>query len=328
MPPRKVEPKPSEPPSLRTKWLRRVRRWLILYVLTPYLGVTLVLAVFQRRLIYHPTKAAAILAQDAQFPAGQIHDVRLKAPDGLTLHGWLVLADGHTAQRQEPGEAAGKSGRKLVLYFPGNAGNRAMREEDCRDFTELGLDVVLFDYRGYGENPGSPSETALAADAQAAWTYVTQQLHLPPQRIILFGESLGGGVATRLASELCQRGTPPAGLIAASTFSSMSDVAARQFPCFPVRLLLLDRYPSQQRIASVTCPILCLHGTNDDLVPFELARRLFAAAPSASTSGIEKRFVTLPGAGHNDIPKGVLCSEVRTLLDHIDGKQTGAETTP
>ena len=146
-----------------------------------------------------------------------------------------------------------------------------------------------------------------------AWNYATHSLQIPPNRIILFGESLGGAVATRLAAELSLAGTPPSGLILNSTFSSLSDVVAWQYPYFPFQFLLLDRYPTDRYIADVTCPIVMIHGVRDDFVPLHIGEKLFAAAPNSSSSGIEKRFIDLKTAGHNDIPRAIL-QEVVTAL--------------
>lgn len=175
------------------------------------------------------------------------------------------------------------------------------RIDDIDLLGRLGADVLIFDYRGYAENAGSPTETGLALDAQAAWNYATQQLHVPPERIVIFGESLGGGVAVSLAAEKCAAGSPPGGLILRSTFSSMTDTAAHHYPWLPIRLALLDIYDSLSRIDKVTCPLLMMHGDNDFVVPAVLGKRLFDAVPRESASGVAKRFVVLPGAGHNDV---------------------------
>ncbi|MBN1911359.1 MAG: alpha/beta hydrolase [Pirellulales bacterium] len=300
-----------------------MRRALVLYVLVPYLVVTLGFAVFQRKLLYRPTVVAEKMGPKASLlPAGRVQALEVTTHDGLTLNGWLVRAEefgpGRKAVPKEatPAEVL-KAGRPVVLYFSGNSGNRADHASDCRDFTTMEADVVLFDYRGFGDNPGSPSEGALAADAHAIWDLLTKEYGVPPERIVLFGESLGGGVATRLASELCKDGTPPAGLVLASTFSSMTDAVAWHYPYFPVRLFLLDRYPSKDRITEVTCPIVCMHGTSDDMVPIELGRKLFEAAPERSSSGVQKRFVEASGSGHNGLSSATVHQGVRELFRTI-----------
>jgi pimeloyl-ACP methyl ester carboxylesterase len=285
------------PKSLGPKNLRR----LLLFGLSTYLAIVVMLAVLQRSLIYLPDREPQIDPQDAGLSPGRVHTITLKTDDGLELHGWHVLPPDQSATDRKQSDQQLALGRPVVLYFSGNAGNRAWRIPEFEVFTQLGCDVCVFDYRGYGENPGSPSEEHLAADATAAWRYVTQTRRIEPRRLILFGESLGGGVAVRLAAEQCAAGTPPGGLVLRATFSSLPDAAAYHYPWLPVRWLLVDRYPSVQRMPQVTCPILHIHGRRDTIIPIELGKRLFDAAPPQSASGIPKRFVELPAADHNDI---------------------------
>ena len=309
-------------PPQRT-WSRRAGRAVVIYAVVPYLALAVMLGVFQRKLIYLPTTEATLTPADAGLPAGRVHTVDITTDDGLTLHGWHLLPPGRTAGSQQECDHELAEGRWLVIYFHGNAGNRRRRVKDCTDFTDLGADVFLFDYRGYGDNPGSPSEEKLAADAQTIWKYATEKRHVAPERILIYGESLGGGLATRLASEVSLDGTPPAGLILSSTFSSLVDAASFHYPWFPVSLMLTERYPSIERIRNVTCPILHIHGTRDTIVPIELGRHLFAAAPEKSAAGVKKRFLELPGYGHNDIAKSTFHDAIQTMLDAIDAAKKG-----
>ena len=192
--------------------------------------------------------------------------------------------------------------------------HRLNRLNDLRDFTALGCDVLIFDYRGYGENPGSPSEAVLTRDARDIWQFAVDQLQVEPGRILLFGESLGGAVAVRLAQMLCREGTPPAGLITNATFASMPRLATWHYPLFPLGWLVWDRWPSVECIPHVTCPLLMFHGTNDQIVPCGHGRELFAAAPDCSINGCEKTFVEIAGAGHNDVPVSRLRKNVQELL--------------
>jgi hypothetical protein len=215
----------------------------------------------------------------------------------------------------------------LALFFSGNAANRRYRVSEFQVLTDLGCDVFLFDYRGYGDNAGSPSEEKLVADARTIWSYTTEDRNVSPERIILYGESLGGGVAVRIAAEMCQAGTPPAGLILRSTFSSLVDAGAYHYPWLPVRLLLIDRFASIDHIALVTCPILQVHGARDTIMPISLGRRLFDAAPHRSASGLAKRFIELQNAHHNDVllvAKPELRRAVAEFLESLPGKKQGA----
>jgi fermentation-respiration switch protein FrsA (DUF1100 family) len=212
-----------------------------------------------------------------------------------------VLPDDLRANGAKQCDQALEDDRFLVLYFPGNAANRSYRGMEVGALTELGANVFLFDYRGYGDNEGSPTEEALAADARVVWNYATNQREVAPERVVLYGESLGGGVAIRLAAELCREGIVPGGVVLRSTFSSLVDAAAYHYPWLPVRWLLVDRFESTTQMPDVCCPVLQVHGTKDRIVPLRLGRRLYEAVPASSPNGAVSRFVELRGAGHNDV---------------------------
>jgi fermentation-respiration switch protein FrsA (DUF1100 family) len=198
-----------------------------------------------------------------------------------------------------------------VLVCNGNAGNRWMRADLAAALNRAGLSVLLFDYRGYGGNPGRPSEGGLAADARAAQAWLAAQPDVDPDRIAYFGESLGAAVAIGLAVQ-----HPPAAVVLRSPFTSLGDVGAMHYPWLPVRRLLLDRYPSIDRIASVHAPVLVIAGERDDIVPESLSRRLYDAAAEP------KRYLVVPGAGHND-PELV---GGRQMLDEIGQFLSEADT--
>jgi len=266
------------------------------YAVVPYLFVIGMLASFQRTLIYLPDRTPAPGSQ-AGFANGQLREVSRITSDGLTLHGWLVAPKGEDAVQKLPADDP----HPLVIYFAGNGGNRSYRLKEIRQLTSLGCHVLYFDYRGYAENPGKPTEADIARDAGGAWDYAVSTLGARPDRIIIWGESLGGGVATGLAHELCSNGTTPGGLILRCTFTSLTDAASYHYPWLPVRWVLIDRYPSLERIPAVRCPLLMIHGRQDRIVPFEQGKQLFDAAPPTSHNGVPKQFVELPDAGHNDM---------------------------
>lgn len=270
---------------------KRVRRWLFVLLLgyVMFLGL---LASVQRSLIYQPHHVDRLPANEVRLPF-PVEDITVKSWDGLDLHGWRVL--GIQQETSAPDD------RAVVLYFPGNAGNRLYRLPQLALFGSLGAQAVLVDYRGYGDNKGKPREEDLAKDARSVWNYLTNDLGIAPNRIVIYGESLGGGVATRLASELCQEKIEPGGLIVQSTFNSLVAVAQHHFSYLPVSLLLVDRFPSDQRIKSVTCPILQIHGTIDSIVPLKYGQRLFDAAPTHSSRGVEKHQFLMSGTDHNDV---------------------------
>lgn len=280
----------SNPTRPQRTWRRSLARLLVIAACC-YAAILIMFAIWQRSLMYPAmTSEKPLSASELRINGITIRDVVATTADGITLHGW------HAQSEENAGEP-----RPLVLFLHGNGGNRMHRIDDIDLLAGLGADVLIFDYRGYGENDGSPSEQGLVSDARAAWELATRKLDVPAGQIIVFGESLGGGVATRLAAEQCDAGNPPAGLILRSAFSSMTDAASHHYPWLPIRLALLDRYDSMACIGNVSCPILMMHGDADHVVPFELGEKLFNAAPQESANGIEKRLVILKGAGHNDV---------------------------
>jgi uncharacterized protein len=225
----------------------------------------------QRRLIYFPDTAVP--------PAGSVlpgvQEITLRTQDGLTLGAW------HLAPiRADRGIT--------VLVLPGNAGSRALRAPLARRLAAAGLAVLLLDYRGYGGNPGRPSEDGLITDARAARAYLLSH-GVPAQHLIYFGESLGAAVATRLATE-----QPPGGLVLRSPFPSLAAVGSRHYPLLPVRLLLRDRFPVTKLISQIQVPTVVVYGSADTIVPLE------HSAAVAATAGGPVRTVEVAGADHND----------------------------
>ena len=236
------------------------------------LALTL-LWVGQRRLIYLPYVG---VAPAVSFGLPRAQGVTFTTEDGVTLHGWFV-------------PAASTSVRFTVIVFNGNAGHRGMRAPLAAALASHGVATLLFDYRGYGDNAGSPSEDGLALDARAARAYLTTRTDVDTSRIVFFGESLGAAVALRLATE-----TRPFALVLRSPFTSLTDTGRHHYPFLPVRWLLRDRYPSLERAGSLSCPTLVIAGERDSIIPVEQSRRLYAAIPA------EKRLVVIAGADHND----------------------------
>lgn len=290
---------------------RRLFRLLFLFVFVPYIGVHILLIAAQRQMIFVPTKTGPLSATLVQSPGVTVRDVSLTTPDKLKLHGWLY-------QKADADEGGIDPLQNLLIYFPGNSGTRQGRTEDCLEFVRLGYQVLLFDYRGYSENPGSPSEAGFASDATAVWNYATRELKFPPDRITLFGESMGGGVATCLAMERSAVGTPPAALILNSTYASIPATVLAHYPAMPLLpYFVWDRFPSIDRIGQVSCPLLQFHCTEDDITPYAHARQLFAAAPEKSASGVAKQFVTTEGGQHNLIPPETMRQAIRELQARI-----------
>jgi len=234
---------------------RRLAAGLLVVVL----GVGMAVWSLQRQLIYFPDRAAAPAAADV-IPGAR--DLGLRTADGHDLRAWFVPA----AEAADLGMA--------VLLAPGNGGNRLSRAGLAEELSRRGLAVLVMDYRGYGGNPGRPSEDGLAADADAAVAALTD-LGYPPDRTIHFGESLGTGVVAALSAR-----TPPAGIVLRSPFTELADVGTHHYPWLPVRLLLRDRFPVVEHLAEGDTPVTVIHGDRDTVVPTELSERVAAEAPA------------------------------------------------
>ena len=236
-----------------------------------YGALALVIFIAQPGLIYYPEAGRHIIAAP-DYVGLAYEPIEISTADGETLHGWFV-----------PAPAA----KGTMLFFHGNAGNISHRMEYLLMFHRLGYNTFIFDYRGYGQSSGSPSESGTYLDAQSAWRYLTEAKGIPPARIVLFGESLGGAVAAWLAMN-----EKPGALVLASVFTSVPDMAAKIYPFLPVRLLSRFDYNTIEYLQSVTCPVFVAHSPQDDIVPFAHGRALYQAASEP------KQFLELQG-GHN-----------------------------
>lgn len=273
---------------------RRVRRgtltlgWNLLRI---FLVFVLMMMLLEKSLIFFPTSDG-----DWQ-PAGlAFEDAWFEADDGTKLHGWLLEHD-------QP--------RAHLLFMHGNAGNlthRAHVVERLRQ--ELNATVMIFDYRGYGRSEGSPDEAGILADARAARAWLADRAGIEQQDVVLMGRSLGGGVAVDLAANDGCRA-----LILENTFTSLPDVAAHHYPFLPVRTLMRTRLDSLRKIATYDGPLIQSHGTSDEVIPFELGRRLFEAAP-----GKVKRFIPLQGLQHNDGHPASYYARLSEFLDKLQAE--------
>ena len=206
-------------------------------------------------------------------------DVFVDTEDGVRLHGWYIPRHGS---------------KQTLLFFHGNAGNISHRGASVEIFHRLGLNVFIFDYRGYGKSQGKPDEKGLYKDARAAWRYLSKERGFGQEEIILFGRSLGGAVAAELAAEI-----QPGGLILESTFSSAKDVANAVFPVLSRLIFLRYDFDTAAHVRRVACPVLVLHSPDDEIIPFRLGEKVFQAAKEP------KSFVKMRG-DHNS---GILMSQ-------------------
>ncbi len=243
----------------------------------PYIGFPLAAAAalaalwwFANRQLFHPMK----------YPAGWwelqqelgVEDLWITAADGVRLHGWWKAVPG---------------ARLATVCLHGNAGNVTHRAGHIFAVAEAGSSILVIDYRGYGKSAGSPSESGLYADARAAYGWLREQ-SWSPERIVVHGESLGTAVAVDLAVR-----EPVAGVVLEAPFPSAGDVAGTILPLLGP--LLVRSFRSIEKIGRLRAPLLVIHGSRDAIIPIELGRRLFDAAPEP------KQFWAVPGAGHNDI---------------------------
>jgi fermentation-respiration switch protein FrsA (DUF1100 family) len=224
---------------------------LLIGLVGAYALIAGLMFVLQRKLIYLPDRT---VPSPLRAGVPEMTPVEYTTADALCLTGWLAAPPGPRAP--------------LLVYFHGNAGSIADRGEKVRPFLDAGFGVMLAGYRGYGGNPGRPSERGLVLDGHAALDHAAAA-GFAPDRTVLYGESLGSGVAVALAAE-----RPLGALVLEAPFTSIVDVAAAAYPWLPVRLAMIDRFDSLSRIRSVSAPKLVVHGERDRTVPVRLGRRL------------------------------------------------------
>lgn len=259
---------------------------VLIIVLICYAGLVAVMYVVQRALMYFPY-TVRMTPEEADFPQAQ--DVMLRAADGTNVIAWLVPP---------------KERKPLVLYFHGNGGSLAHRVARFRRLIDDGTGLLALSYRGYGGSEGSPTEEGLIADARAAYDFARS--NYPGARIVLWGESLGTGVAVAIAGE-----KDVAAVILEAPFTSAADVAFSAYPIIPVRLLMKDQFRSDERIGRVKAPVLIMHGERDRVVPFRLGERLFAMANEP------KQFVRFPDGGHEDLDRYGHLQAARAFMSYL-----------
>lgn len=265
---------------------------ILMILVAGYTALCLLVYFRQASYVYYPDRMVGLTP--AYFKLSY-DEVQLKTVDGETVAGWFVPCNTNT--RAVP----------TVLFCHGNAGNITHRLDAMINFRNQGWNVLLFDYRGYGDSSGTPSEEGTYRDARAAWDYLVNDKGIAPERIVLYGESLGGAVATWLATQV-----KPGALVLDSTFSSAADMGAVMFPFLPIRKLCRFGYDTRSRLGAVECPVVVAHSRNDEMIPFVNGQRNFAAAREP------KRFVEMAGV-HNS---GGINDDLKNLLkvvEFVDG---------
>ena len=266
--------------------------WMAGIAATSYISLTFLLYLFQTRLIFLPTTDMMATPASIGLPYEEVH---LTAADGVKITGWFVPA--HEA-------------KYTILFFHGNAGNISHRLDTVNLYHRLGFNVFIIDYRGYGQSEGRPSEAGSYLDAEAAWQHLVEDRQLRPEQIIIVGRSLGGGIASWLAQHY-QAGA----LVLESTFTSIPDMAARQYPFLPVRPLTRVRYNTLARVSTLTMPIFIVHSPHDEVIPYDHGRQIFEAASEP------KQFLKTVG-GHNDgflISQEIYALELKGFIEKYAG---------
>jgi fermentation-respiration switch protein FrsA (DUF1100 family) len=258
--------KPTKPPQT---WRRRIARYAIMAAII-YVGVIVLLLAFENQMVYHPS------GPDEWYPppSSIVQDVELATADGTKIHGWWFP---HRRSQQ------------ALLYFHGNAGNLSWRGEAMMLLRErLGVAVLIVDYPGFGKSGGSVGEAGCYAAGDAAYAWLTGSQKIPGDQVIIYGSSLGGGIAVDLASR-----NPHRALVLVKTFTTMPEVGQEVYPWLPVRWLMRNRFDSLGKLDKCRSPIFVAHGTADQTVPFVHGERLYAAAHEP------KQFLAIEGWGHN-----------------------------
>ncbi len=258
--------------------------WIAVGAVGVYIIFAGYLLIFQSRYVYYPKLVLPVLAADPSHIGLSFESISFETCDGLRLSGWFIPKEG---------------ARGVLLFCHGNAGNIGHRLESIQLFNRLGLEIFIFDYRGYGASEGKPTEQGTYWDAEAVWRHIVKERQVGPDKVIVFGRSLGGGIAAWLAAR-----HSPGALILESTFTSLSDIAAARYWFMPVKLLMRLKYDTADHLRRVNCPILIVHSRDDEAISFSHGQRLYEIAPEP------KRFLEIAGT-HNEGPttSGVLYEE-------------------
>ncbi len=272
---------------------------MLKFLLVLAIGYGLVVAivyVMQDRMLYLPNVPGRALAMTPRDAGMDYEDVYITTADGVRLHGWFL---------------AGRSAR-VLLFFHGNAGNISHRLDSIRQFRDLGLSVLIIDYRGYGQSGGRTTETGTYRDGNAAWRYLTETRGVRASDIVIFGRSLGASVAAWLAAQ-----QHPLALIVESSFTSVPDIAQELYPWLPARLLSRLSHSTRDYVRDVSCPVLVVHSRDDEIIPFHHGQAIFAAAPEPRT------LLVLRGT-HND----AFLRDERSYIEGLSTFLQGLDPSP
>ncbi len=254
--------------------MKKLLTMVLVAVAAGLLIVVVTLRIIENRLIFFPPRYPQGFPPEQTYE-GEVEDVWLLTEDGVRINAFYH---------------SNPASKQVLLWFHGNAENIGYGLDHLRALATVGVNILAVDYRGYGKSEGKPDEAGAYHDADAAYDYLIKQRHFRPEDIIIYGHSLGGAVAINLASR-----RPCGGLIIQSSFTNARAMARRLFTIPLIEYVVKSRFDSLQRIRDVHAPILIVHGTRDEVVPFRMGQQLFAAAPEP------KRFYPIEGAGHNNL---------------------------
>jgi len=266
---------------------------LLLAALACYAALAVVVYLMQARMLYLADLPGRALDGTPADIDVDYQDVSIEASDGIRLHGWFM-----------PGDSD-----RVLLFFHGNAGNISHRLDSIRQFLQLGLSVLIIDYRGYGQSDGRTTEQGIYRDADAAWHYLTETRGTPQERVVVFGRSMGASAAAYLAAHY-----QPLALIVESSFTSVPDIAGEYYPWLPVRWLSRLRHSTEDFVRKAGSPILVIHSRDDEIVPFRHGEAIFTAAREP------KAFLEIRGS-HND-------AFLRDERNYLDGLRSFLDALP
>jgi len=263
---------------------------ILTITISVYLLLALLIYLFQDRMVFLSNLPGRALDATPGDIGLDYQDVSLTTSDHERLHGWYIPTE---------------QSRGVLLFFHGNAGNISHRLDSIKIFHELGLDILIIDYRGYGLSSGKASEKGTYLDAQAAWDYLVNIRGVPADRMVIFGRSLGGAIGAWLGAQ-----HTPGAMIIESSFSSGADMARRLYPFLPVRLLTRLKYPVVDYAGQLNCPVLVVHSRQDEIIPFTMGQAIYAAVKQ------EKKFLEIRGDHNNGffISRDEYVSGVRDFL--------------
>ncbi len=265
----------------------------VLWIMGFYLFIVLMVYIFQDKLLYFPDKT---LVANPGHLGCKFEEIEFITVDNVKLHGWYIPSD---------------SAKYTLLFFHGNAGNISHRLESIKQFHDLDLNVLIFDYRGFGKSDGKPSEQGTYLDADAAWNFLVKEKNIKQDKIIIFGRSLGAAVACHLSMK-----TEPVALIMESAFLSVPELAAQIYPFLPVRWLSRFNYNNGKSIQKINCPTLIIHSPKDEIIPFSHGKKLFSLANKP------KQFLEIYGS-HNDgfyVSKEIYKKGILLFLKQYNGE--------